>query len=117
MSDTIASSLPFYDSSSDQDEGATETHDQTTNPKGQQPVEWQVIVKTNGLMEAQVMAGRLQSEGIPARAWAESAGQAIGISIGLLGTGFLAVPEPFVEQALGILRDPVEGNDDFYEEE
>ena len=74
-----------------------------TTPGGQEEIKWEVVARTDGLIQAQIMAGRLQSEGIPVRAWQEAAGQVFGLSIGPMGTGYVAVPEEFVEQAMEIL--------------
>lgn len=70
---------------------------------GSHEVRWEIVARTNGLLPAQIKAGRLEAEGIPARAWAESAGLAIGLTVGLLGTGYVSVPEDFSEQARVIL--------------
>lgn len=68
-------------------------------------VQWEEVATTDGLTQAQILAGRLQSEGIPARAWQESIGQSTGLVIGPLGTGHVLVPAAYVEQALSILAD------------
>jgi hypothetical protein len=68
-------------------------------------VQWEEVATTAGLAQAQILAGRLQSEGIPARAWQESIGQSTGLVIGPLGTGYVLVPAAYVEQALAILAD------------
>jgi hypothetical protein len=67
------------------------------------------VAETAGLAPAEIIAGRLQSEDIPARAWQEGAGQAFGLTIGLLGTGFVVVPEEYVDRAKEIL----DAEDDF----
>lgn len=64
---------------------------------------WQVVAKTPGLTPAQIVADSLTAEGIPARAWQEGAGVAFGLTVGLLGTGYVAVPEEFEEEAKSIL--------------
>lgn len=74
-----------------------------TGPGGKREVRWEVVARTPGLTPAQILAGRLQAEGIPARAWQEGAGRATGLVVGLLGTGHVVVPEEFVDQALEIL--------------
>ena len=43
------------------------------NPREQKEIIWEVVSQAAGLLPAQIMAGRLQSEGIPARAWQEGA--------------------------------------------
>ena len=76
-------------------------------------IKWQVVAKEPGLAPAQIIANRLVSEGIPARAWQEGAGQAFGLTVGLLGTGYVAVPEEFEEEAKAILA--MSANDDQFD--
>lgn len=68
-----------------------------------QEIQWVVVEKTSGITVAEIIAGRLQSEGIPARAWQEGAGEALGLIVGLLGTGHVVVPEEFADRARAIL--------------
>ena len=91
MSNSSSMSLPMDQS------------DKSTTGGGSKPVRWEVVATAPGLAPAQIIAGRLQAEGIPARAWQESAGRAAGLVVGLLGLGYVEVPEEFVEQALDIL--------------
>ena len=72
---------------------------------GNEEIQWKVVARTAGLMPATIMAGRLQSENVPARAWQGGAGRALGLTIGILGTGYVAVPEEFVDKAQEILAD------------
>ncbi|MGH2537831.1 MAG: putative signal transducing protein [Candidatus Promineifilaceae bacterium] len=64
---------------------------------------WEVVAETAGLAQAQILVGRLQSEGLPARAWQEGAGQAIGLTVGLLGVGRVLVPAELAERARAVL--------------
>ncbi len=80
-----------------------------------QPIKWVIIANTMGLTPAHILAGRLQSEGIPARAWQEAPSGAFGLTVGILGSGHVAVPEEFVAQAEAILA--VEYEIDIEEEE
>jgi hypothetical protein len=68
-------------------------------------VKWEVVAKTGGITPAEIIAGRLRAEGIPARAWQEGAGEALGLFVGLLGTGHVVVPEEFAAQARAILEE------------
>jgi hypothetical protein len=77
---------------------------QTTRPGGQQEVKWHVVAETAGLTPATIMAGRLQAEGIPVRVWQEGAGQALGLTVGRLGTGYVAVPTEYEAEARAILE-------------
>ncbi len=83
---------------------------------GSVEIQWKVVARTAGLMPATIMAGRLQSENIPARAWQEGAGRALGLTIGILGTGHVAVPEEFIDKAQEILADESQANWDEEEE-
>ncbi len=86
-----ASSLPLY------------SLPQETTPGGSDEVRWEIVATAPGIAVAHIIAGRLQAEGIPARAWQEAAGQAIGLTVGLLGTGYVSVPQEFADQAREIL--------------
>jgi hypothetical protein len=81
----------------------TDSTDSTT-PNDAQEISWEVVAKTPGITVAEIIAGRLQSEGIPARAWQEGAGEALGLIVGLLGTGHVVVPEEYAERARAILE-------------
>lgn len=96
MSDSFNGSMPLsYDNDKDNE----------TTPGGQKEVRWETVARTMGLMQATIIAGRLQAEGIPARAWQEAAGQALGLLVGVLGTGYVAVPDIYFEQAMAILEE------------
>jgi hypothetical protein len=103
--------LPFHQSpkAANEEEAAAEpgtaSRPAVTNPEGSEPIHWQVVAKQAGLMQATIVAGRLQAAGIPTRTWQEGAGQAIGLTVGLLGTGYVAVPEEYTEQAEAILAE------------
>ena len=84
---------------------STEAAGETT-PGKDQPVRWEVVAIAHGLSEAAIIRGRLETEGIPARAHQEPAGTAIGLTVGLLGEVKVLVPEPLVESALDILSQP-----------
>lgn len=78
-----------------------------------QEIHWEVVAQTPGITPAHIIAGHLQAEGIPVRIWQEGAGQAIGLTVGLLGTGYVAVPAEYADQAEAIL---MESESDFSEE-
>lgn len=90
---------------------------QGKTPGEQKEIIWEVVSQEAGLLPAQIMAGRLQSEGIPARAWQEGAGRATGLVVGLLGTGYVEVPQEYVAQAQQILAENVDPNEYWDEEE
>lgn len=78
---------------------------------GYRQVKWEVVAKTSGIMPAEIIAGRLRADGIPARAWQEGAGEALGLFVGLLGMGHVVVPEEFAEEARAILAEDEEWDD------
>jgi hypothetical protein len=81
-----------------------------------QEVKWEVVAQMPGITPATIVAGRLKAEGVPVRVWQEGAGQALGLTVGLLGTGYVAVPQEYVNQALAILEyeeDPADWDDQF----
>jgi hypothetical protein len=80
----------------------------STTPGGEQKNEWKIATKTAGITPATIIAGRLQANGIPARAWQEGAGQAYGLTVGLLGNGYVMVPETYLEQAKAILAEELD---------
>lgn len=107
MSNSVSPSLPLSEGESDE---------ATSSPQDQEPVRWEVVAQTSGLLAARIIADRLQAEGIPARAWQESVGQAFGMVVGPLGTGNVSVPEDYVDAAQEILADIEEGADFQYDE-
>jgi len=80
-------------------------------------IKWEVVAKTFGLQEAQIIAGRLNANDIPVRAWQESAGGTMGLTIGLLGSGYVAVPDDFADRALAILEVDADALEAYEEEE
>lgn len=106
MSGTSSFSLPLDDGASSQGESKAKL-----GPSGGgEEIKWTVVAKMPGLTPAQIVAGRLQAEGIPARAWQEGAGQAYGLTVGLLGTGYVVVPEESADKASAILAADAEDN-------
>ncbi|MBE2198649.1 MAG: hypothetical protein IAE79_08570 [Anaerolinea sp.] len=102
MSHSTSSTVPFMNN---------DVTSQEATPGGDGEARWEIVSRTAGLMPAQIQAGRLQAEGIPARAWQEAAGQAFGLMVGLLGTGYVAVPSEFAARALSILAEFAEATD------
>lgn len=116
MSSMSSKMMPEDDSKSpDPEEVGLETGDST--PGVDRETKWEVVTKTAGLTTAEVIVGRLLAEGIPARAWQEGAGQAFGLTVGLLGTGYVLVPESYLEQAEAVLETPFEVEDQDPEED
>jgi len=62
-----------------------------------------VTVHTANYMEAQIIKGRLESEGIPVLLSYESAGLVYGLTVNGLGEVKIMVPERLAEEAREIL--------------
>ncbi len=77
-----------------------------------------VSVFSGNYLQAQIVKGRLESEGVPAMLRYEGAGLIYGITVDGLGEARVMVPENLVEQAETILADQeYEEPDDVIEDE
>jgi hypothetical protein len=75
-----------------------------TTPSHDEEVSWVNVATAVGTPNAVIIAGRLESYGIPTRVTQEPAGvHAIAVTVGLLGTARVWVPEEYREQAEEIL--------------
>jgi hypothetical protein len=72
-----------------------------------------VNVRTTRYMEAQIIKGHLESEGIPVLLSYESAGLVYGLTVDGLGEVKIMVPEHLAEEAKEILRISEESKDKF----
>lgn len=85
------------------------THTTTGGGKDDQtPV---VVWEAANRMEAEIVAGRLQSEGIPAIIRGEALGAIYGLTTGTLAAANVLVPALLAEKALAILTSSVEWDD------
>ncbi len=73
---------------------------------------WETVAVAQGLAEAAIISGRLESEGLPTRVHQEPAGVAIGLTVGRLGEAQVLVPAPLLEQARGILSQTYQEQED-----
>jgi hypothetical protein len=80
----------------------TETASEKT-PGGEQEVQWKTVAVAQGLAEASIISGRLETEGLPTRVHQESAGVVYGLTVGRLGEARVLVPAPLLEQARKLL--------------
>jgi hypothetical protein len=64
---------------------------------------WHVVATTMGMTEAQIIAGRLDSLGIPNVIHRESAAAALGLQIGPMGQAQVLVPESHYEFTMAAL--------------
>lgn len=74
---------------------------------------WYRVAVAMGEAEAAILTGVLQTASIPTLTYRESAGLALPMNVGPLGTIEILTPEPYYEEALALLEaDLVEPNDD-----
>ena len=71
-------------------------------------IDWKIVCATTNEMEAEVIAGRLESEGITARTHQEPAGRAFGFTVGLLGEVAVLVDSRHYWRAREILDTPMQ---------
>ncbi len=92
-------------------ESDAELHTQessTTRTGGSHDQEPVVVWEAANLMEAQVVKGRLMSEGIPAIVRGESLGTIYGLTAGKLASADVLVPAPLADTARQILDTEVD---------
>lgn len=65
---------------------------------------WHVVATVGSEAEAAIITGRLESAGIPVWVYRESAGAAIGLTMGLLGSVYVMTPESYYEEAMTLLE-------------
>jgi hypothetical protein len=70
-------------------------------------IDWKIVCTTTNEMEAEVVAGRLQSEGLTVRTHQEPAGRALGFTVGTLGAVAVLVDSHQYWRAKEILDTPV----------
>lgn len=89
-----------------QEKTPQETEDQTAATTGgnldQEPV---VVWEAANNMEAQIVKGRLESEGIPAFIRGEALGTIFGLTAGSLAATDVLVPYALADQAIDLLHD------------
>jgi DNA-directed RNA polymerase subunit RPC12/RpoP len=66
-------------------------------------INWKEVATTDGIMLAELMASRLREADIPAYAWQQGAGVALGLMVGPLGEGHVMVPEEMLSEAQDFL--------------
>lgn len=60
---------------------------------------WEIVCTASGMVHANILKGRLESEGIPARLLYEAAGEIYGLTIDGLGKVDILVPTAHLEEA------------------
>ena len=72
--------------------------------------EWVEIFKSFGMPESQIIAGQLQSAGIPVQVYPLEAGNQLGLTIGKLSEVVVMVPADRFEEAESIIYEPLPEN-------
>jgi hypothetical protein len=91
-----------------QEQGRNAEHSAHTTTGGDLDQEPVVVWEAANLMEAEVVKGRLQSEGIPAVVRSEALGAIYGLTTGSLAAADVLVPAALAEKAVEILYSDVE---------
>jgi hypothetical protein len=104
-SGNLADWLGKQDSESEDEEQDQVTGSTTGGGSNQEPV---VVWEAANLMEAQIVKGRLESEGIPAIFRGEALGSIYGFTTGGLAATDVLVPAALAEKAVEILHSEVE---------
>jgi hypothetical protein len=72
---------------------------------------WEVVHVSSGMIDANIVAGRLETEGIPVRLQYEAVGVIYGLTVDGLGEVRILVPAGHIERALEVLADRYEEED------
>jgi hypothetical protein len=75
---------------------------------------WEVIVEVSGEVQAEIMRGLFEAQGIPVLLIQEGAGRAYGLNVGPMGQVQILAPTYFSESAKQVLSDYYAGK---FEEE
>lgn len=70
---------------------------------------WEVAEEVQGELQAELLRGLLEAQGIPTKLNQEGAGRAYGLGIGPLGTVQIMVPEDLLYRARQVLADYYSG--------
>lgn len=100
--EAMAGSMRTQDSDQDSEQDAAASD---VPAGGAEPIQWVEVATAAGTPNAVIVAGRLQAHGIPTRITQESVGAlVIAVSVGILGTSHVWVPEEHAEAAQEILE-------------
>jgi uncharacterized protein YbaR (Trm112 family) len=66
---------------------------------------WETVANVDGMIQANLVVNFLQAHGFSAMAWQEGAGQALGLTVGYLGTAHVLVPPAEANEARRFLAE------------
>jgi len=72
---------------------------------------WEVAHVAAGMIDAKIVAGRLETEGIPVKLQYEAVGVIYALTVDGLGEVRILVPAGYMEKALEVLADRYEETD------
>jgi len=84
----------------------------TTTGGGEEPINWIPVYVAANRLEAEVVRGRLESEGIPAMLRGEALGSVYGFTHGPLAQVEVLVPETLLDRAERALDAPAEDTEE-----
>ncbi len=64
---------------------------------------WEEVDEVQGMLQAELLRGLLEAQGIPVWLTQEGAGRAMGLTVGVMGTVQILVPQGSVEKAREVL--------------
>jgi hypothetical protein len=67
--------------------------------------EWEVVHISSGMINAKIISGRLETEGIPVKLQYEAVGVLYGLTVDGLGAVKVLVPEEYIDRALEVIND------------
>ncbi len=107
MTNALEQSLPWPNASNPDNETTAET---TSGTK--EAAQWVKVAVSLNPAEATVIKSRLESEGVIAIIQQEALGSVLGLSVGPLGSAKVLVPELQADQALEILSETFDIDED-----
>jgi hypothetical protein len=90
---------------------------QVANPTPSQQAGWVEVTSAPGGPGAAMVVEYLQSQGIEAWSWQEGAGDALGLTVGPLGTAHILVPAADADLAHSLLETPAATDEEFVSED
>lgn len=78
---------------------------------GMEDERWEVAHVAAGMVDAKIVAGKLESEGIPVKLQYEAVGVIYGLTVDGLGEVRVLVPAGCLERALGVIADRYDETD------
>lgn len=112
MAQTFGDALPWPGERGDP-KARSKAQGAETTPGDRERTPWVTVAVNLVPAEAMIIKGRLESEDIPAIVQQESAGIALGLTVGPMGFARVLVPEPLADRARAILAETFEPLDDF----